>query len=175
MTKLTYPIKEPEALFTILESWDIKTVTYEHEAVFTVAESSKISPTIPGAHTKNLFLKTKKGDAGNYYLVVMLQDKSLDLKLLAEQLGETKLSFASDRRLMDKLGLTPGSVTPFGVINANPQEVRVILDGDMMAYELLNYHPLTNTMTTTIKNADLVKFLEKAGHTPKVMNLPKRD
>ena len=174
MTTADSTIKTPEDLFATFEAWGIEVTTHKHEAVFTVEESSKLDREIPGAHTKNLFIRTKKGDKGNFYLVVMLQDKSLDLKALAEQLSEGKFSFGSDKRLMAKLGLTPGSVTPFGVINPTAQDVQVILDADMMEHELLNYHPLINTMTTTIKNADFIKFLEKTGHSPKILKLPKR-
>jgi Ala-tRNA(Pro) deacylase len=140
--------------------------TVDHPAVFTVAESSKLERDLPGGHTKNLFLKDKKGAL---FLVVALGRAHIDLKTLHRQIGCDRLSFGKPELLMEVLGVPAGSVTPFALINDTSRRVTVILDADMMRHEQLNYHPLENTATTTIAREDLLRFIRSCGHEPRVM------
>ena len=155
------------ALFALLDRLGIATTTHEHEAVFTVAASRHVKEQIPGGHTKNLFLKDKKG---RLFLVVALGDAVLDLKRLHEVIGASgRLSFGSGELLEEVWGVKPGSVTPFGAIADTAGRVTVILDAAMMEHEILNYHPLENTATTSIARRDLVAFLEATGHPPQIL------
>src|SRR5262245_11212771 len=128
-----------EDLFARLGGLGIETVTVEHPALFTVEESKRLRGDIPGAHSKNLFLKCKKG---TLWLVVALESTAVDLKTLHGRLGCGRLSFGSAELLEEVLGVTPGSVTPFSVINDTRSQVRVVLDQALMAYDRLNFHPL---------------------------------
>ncbi len=159
-----------EDLFTLFDSINISVTTHTHRPVFTVDEGLDIEEEIPGSHCKSLFLKTKKG---HYFLVVMLGHQRLDLKGLQNELKSANLSFASPERLQEKLGIEPGSVTPFAVVNDKAEDVQVILDEEMMQADYLNYHPLRNDMTCTIARNDLVKFLEHTKHDPMILRLPK--
>lgn len=149
-----------------LDELGIKTQTVDHEAVFTVAESSELKKNIPGGHTKNLFLKCKKN---NIYLLVALNDTEINLKTLHKVLGSGRLSFGKPELLMELLGVRPGSVTPFSLINDRDARVTVILDEAMMRHDILNYHPLENTATTSIGRDDLMKFIRSCGHEPHIM------
>ena len=150
-----------------LEELSIKTTNYDHEAVFTVAESDKVNQEIPGGHTKNLFLKDKKG---NLFLVVTLSDAEINLKKIHSIIGgQGRVSFGNAELLEKVLGVKPGSVTPFSLINDQNLKVTPILDSEMMTHELLNYHPLTNCATITIKRDDLVKFIQSCGHELKIL------
>lgn len=154
-------------LFALLERLGIATTTHEHAAVFTVAESRHVKERIPGGHTKNLFLKDKKG---RLFLVVALGDAVIDLKRLHEVIGASgRLSFGSGELLEEVWGVKPGSVTPFGAIADPEGRVTVVLDAAMMRHEILNYHPLENTATTSIRRDDLVTFLEATGHRPLIL------
>src|SRR4051794_2564716 len=147
----------PDELFAFLDGLGIAHRTVTHPAAFTVEEARGPRSQIPGGHTKNLFLRDKKG---SLYLVVTLEDAQIDLKSLHRRLGaQGRFSFGSPDQLRETLGLEPGAVTPFGVINDNAARVAVVLDAGMMEHETLNYHPLRNTMTTSIGRVDLVKFL----------------
>ncbi len=145
---------------------DVKTV--DHEAVFTVAESTKLHREIPGGHSKNLFLHDKKG---RLFLIVALADTRVDLKALQKTMKADRWSFGKPELLQEVLGVTPGSVTPFSLINDKAARVTVILDADMMGHERLNFHPLENTATTNIGRDDLVHFIRACGHAPLVMKL----
>ena len=140
--------------------------TLDHPAVFTVAESKDLEKQLPGGHTKNLFLKCKKG---NIYLVVALNDAAIDLKSLHKRIDAGRLSFGSAELLEELLGVKPGSVTPFALINDTGQRVTVILDEAMMRHDFLNYHPLENTATTNIARGDLLRFILSCGHEPKII------
>lgn len=149
-------------LFTFLEYLEIKTTTREHAPVFTVEDGAECWADIPGVHCKNLFLR----DAGrqNWLLVAPVQ-RRIDLKALPDRIGSRRLSFGSADRLWATLGVRPGSVTPFALLNdRQAQSVRVVLDAWMMQQPLLNFHPLENTATTTIAASDLRRFLEACGH-----------
>jgi Ala-tRNA(Pro) deacylase len=146
----------------------IAVITLDHEAVFTVAESSKLEREMPGGHSKNLFLKDEKG---RLVLVVALGTTRVDIKSVAKALGTGRLSFGKPELLLEVLGVPPGSVTPFALINDRAQRVTVVLDADMMRHERLNFHPLENTATTNIARDDLVRFIRACGHEPRVLGL----
>jgi Ala-tRNA(Pro) deacylase len=151
-----------------LQSLGIPVKTVDHDAVFTVAESSQLHRDITGGHSKNLFLQEKKG---RLFLIVALADTRVDLKALQKRLKVDRWSFGKPDLLLDVLGVTPGSVTPFSLINDTAQRVTVILDADMMAFDRLNFHPLENTATTNIAREDLLRFIRACGHEPQVLKL----
>jgi Ala-tRNA(Pro) deacylase len=158
--------KTPEQLFAALDALGIPQKTVKHPPLFTVEQSRSLRGKIPGGHTKNLFLRDKKYAL---YLVVALEDAAIDLKSLHRVLGATgRFSFGAPDLLREVWGVEPGAVTPFGAINDNQGRVNVVLDAAMMEHETLNYHPLVNTMTTSIARDDLVKFLESTGHLPRI-------
>src|SRR3989338_6525197 len=149
-------------IYKILEDLGIKYVQYDHPAVFTCEEADQYYAKMEGGHSKNLFLRNKKGD--KYYLVIVESDKKVDLQGLAKKLPEKKLAFASPERLLNVLGLTPGSVTPFGLINDENKQVTVVIDEDLWKYDTLNYHPNVNTATLGISRDDFKKFLDFCGN-----------
>jgi Ala-tRNA(Pro) deacylase len=158
--------KTPEELFTTLDTLGIGHRTVKHAALFTVEQSRALRGQIPGGHTKNLFLRDKKQAL---YLIVAMEDANIDLKDLHRVLGANgRFSFGSAELLVEVLGVLPGAVTPFGVINDTHCRVAVVLDAAMMEHETLNYHPLVNTMTTSIERDDLIKFLVSTGHPPRI-------
>lgn len=164
------PTASPDDLLAYLDGLGIATRTHEHEAVFTVAQSSSIKEALPGAHSKNLFLKDRKG---RLFLVVAQQDTAIDLKRLHETLGASgRLSFGSAELLRERLGVEPGSVTPFGALNDPDGQVEVVLDARLMRHALVNFHPLVNSRTTAIASGDLVTFLRATGHIPRTLELP---
>jgi Ala-tRNA(Pro) deacylase len=154
----------PDQLLQRLEELGIDQTTYDHPAVFTVDESTDLQDKIPGGHSKNLFLKDKKGAL---FLIVAEQSTAIEMKTLHKVLNAARFSFANAERLMTHLGVTPGSVTPFAVINDPTGEVTVVLDAALMAHDIVNFHPLTNTRTTSIRSADLRRFLTESGHAPR--------
>jgi Ala-tRNA(Pro) deacylase len=149
-------------IYLILDQLNIKYHKYNHPAVFTVEESESLHLDIPGAHSKNLFLRNKKKTA--YYLVTVLADKRVNLNQLTKELGEDKLSFASPEDLKKYLGLTPGSVSVFGLINNEEKNITVIVDQDFFGSEEIGFHPNDNTATLVIKTEDLKKFLDFCGN-----------
>jgi Ala-tRNA(Pro) deacylase len=156
----------PDDLFAFLDRLGIHYSTVSHQPLFTVEESRASRGTIPGGHTKNLFLKDK---SGGHYLVVACEDAMIDLKGLHRRLGaKGRFSFGSADAMWELLGVRPGSVTPFAAINDVSGKVVVILDSAMLTHELLNYHPLVNTMTTSIPRDGLVTFLNACGHEPRI-------
>jgi Ala-tRNA(Pro) deacylase len=156
----------PDELFAFLDSLGITHATVSHPPVFTVGEARTLRGEVAGAHTKNLFLRDKKGAL---FLVVALEDAAIELKSLHRLLGASgRFSFGSAELMRTALGVEPGAVTPFAVINDKAGQVTVILDAAMMAHGVLNFHPLVNTGTTTISRDGLVKFLEATGHKPRI-------
>lgn len=154
----------PQELLARLEALGIPTRTVEHPPVFTVEEAKSLRGELPGAHTKNLFLRNKKG---RMWLVVCLEDREVDLKQLGDWLESGRLSFGSADRLMKYLGVVPGAVTPFSLINDTGAQVQAVLDKGMLErFDRLNFHPLDNAMTTGIAPADLTRFLQEIGHPP---------
>ena len=156
----------PDQLFAYLDELGISHTTVKHPPVFTVEQAARLRGAVAGGHTKNLFLRDKKHEL---YLVVALEDAGIDLKGLHRQLGATgRFSFGASDLLREVWGVEPGSVTPFGAINDTEGRVTVVLDTTMMEHALLNYHPLINTMTTSIARDHLVRFLEWTGHPPRI-------
>lgn len=147
-----------------LEALGIETTTLEHPAVYTVEESAAIKAALPGAHSKNLFVKDKKG---RVFLVSAEANSVIDLKSISEKIGGSgRVTFGKPELLLELTGLVPGSVTPFGVVNDAENRITVVLDAVMMESEILNFHPLENTATMSIRREDLLKFLESEKHTP---------
>lgn len=159
-------------LFERLRALGIETTTHEHPAVFTVAESEALERSIPGGHTKNLFLVDPKGTV---VLVVAESSTRVDLKHLSRHLGAGRFSFGKADLMMELLGVTPGSVTAFAVLSDTGRRVRVIVDQRLMRHQLVNGHPLENTATTTIRRDDLLRFLAATGHPPEIVELTGAD
>jgi len=157
-----------QELLSRLKSLGVDVNTVEHPPVFTVEESRILRGKIPGAHTKNLFLKCKKG---TLWLIVALENAQINLKTLHKRLGSKKLSFGRAELLQEVLGVPPGSVTPFSLINDTQFRVSVVLDADMMRHEVLNFHPLVNNATTTIARDGLLAFIRDCGHEPVILPL----
>jgi Ala-tRNA(Pro) deacylase len=162
----------PDQLFAALDAIGIAHTTVKHAPLFTVEQSRALRGQIAGGHTKNLFLRDKKNAL---YLVVAEEDAAIELKGLHRLLGATgRFSFGSADLLREVLGVTPGAVTPFGAINDTEGRVTVVLDATLMAHETINCHPLVNTMTTSLKRGDLVKFLQSTGHEPRIERISAR-
>ncbi len=162
-----------EDLTHYLDGLGISARTVDHPPVFTVEEAQTLRGAIAGAHSKNLFLKDKKGAL---FLVVAREDAAIDLKRLHGRIGASgRLSFGQAELLLDKLGVTPGAVTPFGLINDRPPSVRVILDAQLAAADTVNFHPLENTATTSLTSADLMTFIRATGHEPEIIDLTPGD
>jgi Ala-tRNA(Pro) deacylase len=156
----------PDELFAYLDTLGIGHKTVTHPAVFRVEEARDLRGAIAGGHTKNLFLRDKKGAA---YLVVAPEDAAIELRALHRLLGASgRFSFGSAELMREVLGVLPGSVTPFAVINDKDRRVTVVLDAALMAHETLNFHPLVNTATTSISREGLLKFLLATGHPPRI-------
>jgi Ala-tRNA(Pro) deacylase len=162
------PPTTPEQLLARLAELGIACRTVSHPPVFTVEESKSLRGVLPGGHVKNLFLRDKKGAM---WLVVAEEDRRIDLKALAARIGAGKVSFASPERLMRHLGVQPGSVTPFGLINDHGAEVRVVIDAGLLAHDPVNVHPLVNDQTTAIAPQDLLRFIASCGHRPEIIDL----
>jgi Ala-tRNA(Pro) deacylase len=158
----------PDQLFTRLDALGIRHMTYTHPPVFTVAEAVALRGQLPGGHCKSLFLKDKKG---GFWLVVALEERQVDLKWLANALGALRFSFGNAELLYEVLGVRPGSVTPFALVNDGDHRVTVVLDRWMLDHDPLNYHPLENNRTTAIAPADLLRFIAACGHTPRIIDL----
>jgi len=147
--------------------------TVTHPALFTVEQSRELRGTIPGGHTKNLFLKDKKGAL---FLVTALEDAVIELKSLHRRLAASgRFSFGPADLMRATLGIEPGAVTPFAAMNDAERRVSVVLDAALMRHETINCHPLVNTMTTSIARADLVRFLESTGHPPRIAALAEQE
>jgi Ala-tRNA(Pro) deacylase len=155
-----------EDLFARLSALGVETVTVEHPPLFTVEQSKELRGDIPGAHTKNLFLKCKKG---TLWLVTAVESTAVDLKTLHTRLGCGRLSFGNAELLGEALGVQPGSVTPFAIINDTQNRVSVVLDEALFAYDRLNFHPLVNTATTGISKDGLLAFLADCKHSPRML------
>ena len=159
----------PEDLLDYLTSLSIAVETVDHPALHTVEDSRALRGDIPGGHTKNLFVKDKKGQL---FLLVLGEEAIVDLKRVHEKIGaQGRVSFGSAELLEEVWGVRPGAVTPFGAINDEAGKVRVVLDEAMMRHQRLNFHPLVNTRTTGVASADLIKFLRATGHEPMVVAL----
>ena len=156
-----------EELLAFLDGIGVATTTYDHPEVFTVGESETIKLEMPGAHTKNLFLK----DAKDWlWLVSAESHAAIDLKRLHAVIGSARLSFGKPDLMAQTLGVTPGSVTAFGLVNDTAQRVRFVLDRTLTEADLVNFHPLTNAATTAITGEGFRTFLAALGITPLVVD-----
>lgn len=164
---MAHPLS-PEDLFARLDALGIAHRTYRHPPVFTVAEAAALRGSLPGGHCKSLFLKDKKG---GFWLAIMLEERHIDLKKLALRLAAPRFSFANAEDLDRVLGVRPGSVTPFALVNDVEFRVTPVLDAGMLEHDPLNYHPLENDRTTAIAPADLLRFIAEGGHLPRIVAL----
>jgi Ala-tRNA(Pro) deacylase len=162
------PLMTPEELFTRFDALGIAHRTNSHPPVFTVAEAAALRGSLPGAHCKSLFLKDKKG---GFWLAVMLEERRIDLKKLAARLTAPRFSFGSADDLHRLLGVRPGSVTPFALLNDVRHLVTPALEAAMLQCDPLNYHPLVNDRTTAISAAGLLRLMDASGHVPRIVDL----
>ena len=172
------PVKSPSGrarpgdVLDRLAALGIDAATHHHPPLFTVEQSKEVRGDLLGGHCKNLFLRDRKS---RMWLVVCREDLRIDLKGLGRLIGADRLSFGSADRLMRVLGVIPGAVSPFALINDTENQVSVILDVGMMALAPLNYHPISNEMTTAIAPDGLLDFIRSCGHDPQVMELASGD
>jgi len=157
----------PQDLYAFLAEHGIEHRTLEHPAVFRVEEGQEIKAALPGGHTKNLFLKDAKDQL---WLVCALGETRIDLKRLPPAIGSARLSFGSEARLWEALGVRPGSVTLFAQINDRARRVKLVLDAALLEAEPVNFHPLVNTATTAISQAGLRRFLQALNVTAQVVD-----
>jgi Ala-tRNA(Pro) deacylase len=160
-----------EALYSRLRALGIAWKTHMHAPVFTVEEAQNLRGMLPGTHTKNLFLKDK---SDGLWLVVVREELRVDLNGLAKELATPRFSFGKPELLVDVLGIAPGAVTPFALMNDASARVVAIFDKGMMDAETLNFHPLRNDRTTAITPSDLLRFAQDTGHEPHIVDLPQR-
>ncbi|MDH6231394.1 Ala-tRNA(Pro) deacylase [Mesorhizobium soli] len=161
--------KSPDELFAFLDSLGITVTTKTHPPLFTVADSQGLRGEITGGHTKNLFLKDKKD---NFFLVTVDEEAEVDLKQIHHLIGaSSRVSFGKPEALMELLGVVPGSVTVFGLINDTEKRVKLVLDAPLMENEIVNAHPLSNEATTSIASGDLLTFVKATGHEPLVLKV----
>lgn len=156
-------LRGPAELYRLLDTLKIPYEYIEHPPVPTVEEAMKYWSGIDSGHCKNIFFRNHKGD--RHYLVILYYETKLNIKELEQKLHQGKLSFASDRRLMQYLGLTPGSVSPFGLINDNTRHVHLFIDRTLLNHERLSFHPNTNTASLIIPREGLFRFLEHTGNS----------
>jgi len=157
----------PEELFAFLDSHGIAHSTLQHPPVFRVGEGQEIKAALPGAHTKNLFLKDAKDQL---WLISALGETRIDLKSLPRAIGSARLSFAREEVLHEALGVRPGSVTLFALINDPAHRVRVVLDAALIGHETVNFHPLTNTATTSVSREGMMAFLIALEIEPQIVD-----
>ena len=156
--------------FKFLDSHNIAYDRHDHPAVYTVEEADRLVPELPGAKTKNLFLRDDKGK--RHFLVLVPSEKRVNLKALKEVLGVKRISFGSPGRLKKHLGIEPGAVSLLAVYNDGGHKVEVFMDRDLWAADTFLFHPLVNTSTLVIKKADIERFLEVTQHELNVVDIP---
>jgi Ala-tRNA(Pro) deacylase len=159
-----------DELLELLSSLSIPFTRHDHKAVFTCEESEGLADPIPGAHTKQLLMRSKKKD--KHLLAIVMHDKRVDTKALAKEYGVQSFSFASPETLLQLLGVTPGSVTPFGLTHDKDQVIEVIMDEDAWNIGLFRFHPMVNTATLNINREGFEKFLKHTGHGFRVRTIP---
>jgi Ala-tRNA(Pro) deacylase len=157
------PPATPEHLYARFDVLGIAHTTHAHRPIFTVEEGADLKATLPGGHTKNLFLKDKKS---RLFLLSALGDTKIDLNAVSKLIGSGRFSFGNADLLMQHLGVTPGSVTMFALINDAVGDVQLILDEALFAHDPVNFHPLRNDATTAVSPADMLKFARATGHEP---------
>jgi len=155
------------ALYALFDELGIAYHTENHRAVFTVEEGADVKARLPGGHSKNLFLKDK---AGNYVLVSALGSTVVKLNQLHKRIGTKRLSFGKPDALLDLLGVVPGSVTVFSVLNDTEAKVRLILDKALFEHEAVWFHPMRNTASTRVAPQDLIEFAKATGHPPTLID-----
>ncbi len=161
------PAFDRDRLLAWMAANGVAQTTHDHPAVFRVEEGLELKAALPGAHTKNLFLKDKKG---RLWLISARQDTAIDLKRAPKTIGSDRLSFGNEGLLYETLGLTPGSVTALGLINDTDRRVTFVLDKVLWDAEIVNFHPLTNTATTALAQAEFRRFLELIEREPMVVD-----
>jgi len=161
------PHQDEPALYALLDELGIAHHTEEHRAVFTVEDGADVKARLPGGHSKNLFLKDKAGD---YVLVSALGSTLIKLNQLHKRIGTKRLSFGKPDALLDLLGVVPGSVTVFSVMNDTDAKVRLILDKALFGFESVWFHPMRNTASTRVAPQDLIEFAKAAGHAPTLID-----
>ncbi|MBD0271432.1 MAG: prolyl-tRNA synthetase associated domain-containing protein [Acetobacteraceae bacterium] len=162
----------PEGLLARLGAMGIETRTVRHAPVFTVAESRELRGGLPGGHSKNLFLKPVRGERP-FLLAVLDEGRKVSVNALARAAGAGRVEMAPAEALRATLGVEPGSVTPFGLVNAAPGSVRTVIDAALLRdHEWVHFHPMVNSMTTAIRPADLLRALETFGHRAALLELP---
>lgn len=164
---MTEPKAGQTELYELFDANGIAYVHNTHPALFTVDESKELRGDLPGAHVKNMFLKDKKGQL---WLVTCMEYRKIRIRDLEKQVGATKASFGKPELLWETLGIKPGAVSPFGLINDPDHRVNVVLDQQMLEVDPINAHPLHNEATTTLSNADFKRFFEVTGHTPVIVD-----
>ncbi len=157
-------------IYEFLDSINVSYERFDHTAVYTVSEAKRLSPKMEGASTKNLFLRDKKGI--RHFLVVVPQDKKVDLKELSSILEASRLSFASPDRLKKYLGIDPGSVSLLALLNNSDKTVEVFVDNEIWQAEIILCHPLVNTSTLAVPRNGIKQFLENTGHTLRLVEVP---
>ncbi len=167
MTEHKTPLFDRARLLAWMADNGVAQTTHDHPAVFRVEEGLELKASMPGAHTKNLFLKDKKG---RLWLISARQDTVIDLKRAPAAMGSDRLSFGNETLLWETLGLTPGSVTALGLINDVDRRVTFVLDKALWEADIVNFHPLTNTATTALAQADFRRFLALIGREPMVVD-----
>ena len=161
------PAFDRDRLLDWMADHGIAQTTHDHPAVFRVEEGLELKAALPGAHTKNLFLKDKKA---RLWLISARQDTVIDLKRADKWIGSARLSFGNETLLWETLGVRPGSVTALGLINDQDQRVSFVLDKALWDADIVNFHPLTNTATTALGQAAFRGFLDRLGRTPLVID-----
>ena len=159
-------------IYEFLGNNNIEYKRHDHPPVFTVEDVYRLTPDLPGAKTKNLFLRDKKGN--RHFLLVVPADKRINLKALPMVLESSKISFGSPDRLMKHLGITPGSVSLFAIVNDQENKVEVIIDESLWASEAFQFHPLVNTSTLVISRDSIKKILAASGHEVKILEIPEQ-
>ena len=155
-------------LLTLIEEKGLDFKLYAHEPLFTVEESIKYRGTIDGAHSKNIFLKNKKNQ---FFLFSCIEDTHINLKKISKSLALGNISFANEDYLMNILGIKPGSVSPFGLLNDEEKKVKFFFDQEFMEYEIVNFHPLINTSTVSIAPNDLINLIEQRHSKVEFINM----
>ena len=168
---LPAPEERESLVYARFSALGIAWTTHAHAPVFTVEEAQHLRGSLPGKHTKNLFLEDRKG---RFWLVVAREELAVDLNALAKSIGAPRFSFGKTADMIALLGVAPGAVNPFAVMNDREGRTTVMLDEAIAAGEMVNFHPMRNDRTTAIAARDLVRFLEACGHAPIVVGLPER-
>ena len=168
---LLAPEEREAAVYARFSGLGIAWTTHEHAPVFTVEEAQQLRGSLPGLHTKNLFLEDRKG---RFWLVVAREELAVDLNALAKSIGAPRFSFGKTADMIGLLGIAPGAVNPFAVMNDREGRVKVVLDEAIATGEVVNFHPMRNDRTVAIAARDLVRFLEACGHAVVVVGVPVR-